>query len=314
MFSVRQKARGKAPPVIVRKPTETHLGTLLAMQGSVVPRITPLIALVMAFTLGIWALDTFIISLPHIPMSVTGVFGVALSLFLGFRNNAAYDRWWEARRLWGQLVADMRSLGRETEIFLGASQHREAVLRAAAMFIHLHRIHLRGIGDDGKPAAWAGAEMDQGALPASPCAALNQAASVIALAAREGQIDGFGQRALGERLASIARAQAGSERIAATPLPFVYSLLVLRTTWLYCLAVPFALIEPTGAMAPLFAGIIAYVFFGLTAVTEELEHPFSGVQHSLPLDAMCRTVEIALAEHLKADVPPPLTPVNGVLT
>ena len=46
------------------------------------------------------------------------VLGVALSLFLGFRNNAAYDRWWEARKLWGGLLADMRSLAREVEVFL----------------------------------------------------------------------------------------------------------------------------------------------------------------------------------------------------
>ncbi|MEY8839292.1 bestrophin family protein, partial [Cribrihabitans sp. XS_ASV171] len=236
------------------------------------------------------------------------VFGIALSLFLGFRNNAAYDRWWEGRKLWGQLVADMRSLTREAVLFLPEGAAREAVLRHALGFVHLHRINLRGLSDRGAVLRWTGE--DYADAPHPPCAALHRVTREVAAAAP----DGFARRALGERLASMSLAQAGCERIAATPLPYVYSLLVFRTTWLYCLLLPFGLLDGAGWMTPLFVAVVAYVFFGLAEVTEELAHPFGETVNGLPLDAMCRVMEIAVAPVLGLEAPEPLKPVNYYLS
>ena len=118
--------------------------------------------------------------------------------------------------------------------------------------------------------------------------------------------DGFARRALSERMASIARAQAGCERLATTPLPYVYSLLIFRTTYLYCGLIPFGLAETAGWLSPLFVAIMAYIFLGLAEVTEELAHPFGETVNGLPLDAMCRTIEISLAPHLGMPVPEPM--------
>jgi len=296
--------------MILRDPPN-HLKLFFIMQGSIVPRIAPLIGLVTTIALAVVLVDRFAQPLPHISLAATGVFGIALSLFLGFRNNAAYERWWEARKLWGGLVADMRSLGRESDLFLTDKRLQRRFLRCAVVFTHLHRISLRGPDDPKALNRWAGDDPHLAAL-ASPCAALNTANGILCDAAQAGSIDGFGRKALSERLASISLAQAGCERIRVTPLPFVYSLLVLRTSWFYCLAVPFALIESIGILAPIFAAVIAYVFFGLTAVTEELEHPFADRAHGLPLATMTRTIEIALAERIGAPVPEPLRPQNGI--
>jgi putative membrane protein len=297
--------------MILRDPPN-HLKLFFVMQGSIVPRIAPLIGAVTGFSLLVVLLDRYVMPLPHISLAATGVFGIALSLFLGFRNNAAYERWWEARKLWGGLVADMRSLGRESELFLTDAAHRSRFLRCAVLFTHLHRLALRGHQDGKPPENWMGHDPELKSL-ATPCSALDMAGRILCAAAETGHVDGFGRRALSERLASISLAQAGCERIRTTPLPFVYSLLVLRTTWLYCLAVPFALIEGTGIIAPVFAAVIAYVFFGLAAVTEELEHPFVDRAHGLPLAAMTRTIEIAFAERVGEPVPEPLRPNDGVL-
>lgn len=298
--------------MILRDPPN-HLKLFFIMQGSIVPRIAPLIALVAAFALLVVLLDRYLLPLPHVSLAATGVFGIALSLFLGFRNNAAYERWWEARKLWGQLVADMRSLGRESDLFLKEEATRRRFLRCAVLFTHLHRIGLRGTKDPKALEEWAASDQDLKSLT-SPCAALNMANQILCSAAATNHLDGFGQKALSERLAAISLAQAGCERIRSTPLPFVYSLLVLRTTWIYCLAVPFALIDGAGFLAPVFAAVIAYVFFGLATVTEELEHPFADRAHGLPLTAMTRTIEIALAERIGVPVPSPLEPQNGVLS
>ena len=296
--------------MIVRdKPGPASL--LFALRGSILPHVFGQILGFMALcALLVWV-DRDIRALPHPDGTPFTVFGVALSLFLGFRNNAAYDRWWEARRLWGGLLADLRALGREVVIFIPDPARQVTILRLALAFMHLHRCNLRRIPVDAAAAAWGGGDFGTAAHP--PCAALDRINALIAEDHRAGRIDGFGARALSGRLGSIAANQAGCERIMATPLPYVYSLLIFRTIYIYCLLLPLALLGPAGWFAPLFSGVVAYVFFGLAEVTEELAHPFGTTANGLPLDAICRTAEIAVAPHLGTIAPPPLRPQNYFL-
>jgi ion channel-forming bestrophin family protein len=285
--------------VIIRdKPGPLQL--LFSVRGSVLPKILPRVAFVTAFAAGLVWLDQSHLRLPHTNAAPFAVFGIALSLFLGFRNNAAHDRWWEGRKLWGQLIADMRALSREVEMFLPQRADRHRVLTLALGFIHAHRLNLRQLPAAAAPAKWLTPE--DTAAPHPPCAKLNQMTEVIASAAP----DGFARRALAERMGAIARAQAGCERIATTPLPYVYSLLIFRTTYLYCGLIPFGLMDTAGWLTPVFVAIMAYIFIGLAEVTEELAHPFGETVNGLPLDAMCRTIEISLAPHLDVQAPAPL--------
>lgn len=278
------------------------LALLFAVRGSVLPVIAPQLLFVALFSTAVVAIDRFVWTLPHVQAAPLAVFGVALSLFLGFRNNAAYDRWWEARRLWGGLLADVRSIAREAEIFLPDATDRRRLLTAMRAFLHQHRCALRGLPN--------GADALRDAPATTPDATLDAMAQHLAEALQQGRMDGFGARTLSTRLSTIALAQAGCERIKLTPLPYVYSLLIFRTSWLYCLLLPFALLDPTGWLTPLFAVIVAYTFFGLAEVTEELAHPFGLTANALPLDAICRTAEISLAPHLNEPSPPPLHPVD----
>ena len=283
------------------------LDLLLALRGSVLPKIAPTLAFFALWSIGIVWIDRTYIPLAHVNGSALALFGVALSLFLGFRNNAAYDRWWEARKLWGGLIADVRSLPREAELFLPASENRDRLLRLSLAFLHLHRLRLRRLEVDEAAKRC----LDKAGLleDASPDTALTEMNALLASERTDGRLDGFGSRTLSARLSGMALAQAGCERIQATPLPYVYSLLVFRTSWLYCLLLPTALLGPAGWLAPLFTVIVAYTFFGLAEVTEELAHPFGLTGNGLPLDALCRVGEISMAPHLGETPLPPLTPV-----
>jgi putative membrane protein len=91
--------------------------------------------------------------------------------------------------------------------------------------------------------------------------------------------------------------------------------LLHRTAWLYCFLLPFGLVDTVGFMTPFVAVIVAYTFFGLDALGDEIEEPFGLSDNHLPLDAMCREVEIHLLEALgETTLPPPLQPVDGRLT
>ena len=282
---------------------------VFAVRGSVLPHILPNLVVLMAVTAGmVWA-DRRWQVLPHSDGTAFTVFGIALSLFLGFRNNAAYDRWWEARKLWGGLLADLRSFAREAETFVPDPVRRERILRLAIEFIHSHRINLRKLQP---PTTGPGSEFGRTTHP--PCAAMDAITDILSEGYRKGEIDGFGARALTVRMANLALQQAGAERIANSPLPYVYSLLIYRTTWLYCLLLPLALAETTGWLSPLFTAIVAYMFLGLAEVTEELSHPFGTSPNGLPLDAICRACEISLAPHLGEVPPKPLAPVEHYLS
>ncbi|WP_283176192.1 bestrophin family ion channel [Gemmobacter sp. 24YEA27] len=294
--------------MIVRdKPTPLQL--LTATRGSIVFQVAPPVLFVACFALVVVLLDHMTPWVPHLNAAAYTVFGIGLSLFLGFRNAAAYDRWWEARKLWGGLLADLRSYAREVGTFVPDPQRRERMLRLALEFIHAHRINLRKLVP---PETGPGSQFRAATHP--PCAAMDAITDELSAGYRSGEIDGFGARALTTRMANLALLQAGAERIANSPLPYVYSLLIYRTTWLYCLLLPLALAETTGWLSPLFTAIVAYMFLGLAEVTEELSHPFGTSPNGLALDAICRACEISLAPHLGEEPPKPLGPVEHYLS
>ena len=198
------------------------------------------------------------------------------------------------------------------EKFLPDTDLRARLIRLSLGFLHLHRVNLRGLTPDAAARALVPDSILTAAHP--PCAALDAMNATLAQALRDGQIDGFGARALSTRLGTLALNQAGCERIANTPLPYVYSLLIFRTVYVYCLLLPLALIGPEGWLAPLFVGLVAYVFLGLAEVTEDLAHPFGPSLNALPLEAMCRTAEISLAAHLGETPPAPLKPRDYYLS
>ena len=116
---------------------------------------------------------------------------------------------------------------------------------------------------------------------------------------------------LDDHITSMASVQAACERIQNTPLPFAYLLLVQRTAYLYCLILPFGIVASQGLLTPFFCAIVAYTFFGLDALSEELEEPFGLSANDLALSAMSRTIEINLLEILgETNLPDPIQPIK----
>ncbi|WP_424927089.1 bestrophin family protein [Amaricoccus tamworthensis] len=292
------------------------LRLFLVLQGSVIPRIYKHILFLVGLTVVIMLADRYLFEMPHTTMQPFLALGVALSLFLGFRNVAAYDRWWQGRMQWGQLTGCIRAMGHDSRIYLN-DEDRKEILCLTGAFIHLHRAGLR---KDSKAAQPALQYVDDETLdrfqhsnnPAS--AALQEIGTRLADYAREGRLSGYGQLTFTQRMSDLELSRTSNEGISNTPMPFVYSLLVWQTALLYCMLLPMGLLDSAGILAPAFEGIAGYVFFGLAAVTDELEHPFSASKNGLPLDALCRSVDISLAEQLGRTPPPPLEVRYHILT
>ena len=97
-------------------------------------------------------------------------------------------------------------------------------------------------------------------------------------------------------------------KFAFTPLPFASTLLLHRTAYLVCLLLPFGLVATAGWATPAFTALIAYTFFGLDRLSEELEDPFGTEANDLALDSLFRSCDIAVFDPLAEPPPPPLAP------
>lgn len=304
------------------------LKMFLLLRGSILPRILPslLVNTMIATLVTINHGDLFAlkITLTTIPFTLIGL---PLAIFLGFRNNVAYDRFWEGRRLWGELVHKSRSLSRQCQSLIadteparahrGLTDVRVRMVYRAIAFAHALRQQLRNIQ--------APAEL-KGLLLASEWQQMEKSSNKpdflmlkmgqdLGLCLKEGRIDSCLAASIDATLSSMTGAAGGCERIKSTPVPFSYTLLLHRTAYLYCFLLPFGLVDSIGFMTPFVVAIVAYTFFGLDALGDEIEEPFGTDSNDLPLDAICRTIEINLRESLGDEhVPPPLVPINYCLT
>jgi len=125
-------------------------------------------------------------------------------------------------------------------------------------------------------------------------------------ALKEGEISDIIYAQMNQHVAELSIVQTGCDRIATTPLPFAYSVLLNRTVYFFCFMLPFSLGSTLGMVTPLLVGILAYTFLGLDALSSEIEEPFGTQSNDLPLDSMVRTIEIELLGTLGKPTPPPI--------
>lgn len=301
--------------MIVRDRPNT-LNLLFALQGSILPQILPQLVLVIAISAVVGFLERWTdYPLPSFPIAAFSLIGLTLSIFLGFRNNACYDRWWEARKQWGNMIAQVRHLDRDSGLLDAAT--RERILYRTLAFCHLLHARLRQQAFPAQVLGWLPkqehAALQQHRNPGQFILAQQQADLMQAM--RAGILSDICYVQINSHFIEQANIQAACERLLNTPLPFAYSLLLHRTAYLFCLLLPFGLGSSLGLFTPVVVGILAYTFFGLDTLGSELEEPFGTMKNNLPMDAMLRTIEIDLMQTLDAaNTPEALKPVNHVLS
>jgi len=267
---------------------------------------------------------TFLHEIGHIHTPLTlqalGLMGLALGIFLGFRNNTSYDRFWEGRRLWGTLVNVCRTYTRDLLTVLpsaaggGPSDIQRRQTYRVLAFVHALRMSLREQVDLGQMQTLL--EPDEAKAAARhanlPNAVLLLMAAEHKKLAASGQVSEYWAVLLAERLSALSDVQGGCERIRHTPIPHSYSILIHSIVALYVFALPFGLVTSLHYFTPIVVLMVAYTFLGLDAVGDEIEDPFGDDLNDLPLATISRTIEINLRQMLgETDVPPPLGPVDG---
>ncbi len=288
---------------------------LLAWRGSVLPQLLPRLALILVLSIiAVAAHDHILrltVTLSTVPFSLVGI---ALAVFLGFRNNASYDRYWEARKLWGQLLNESRSLVREA-LTLGSSagtsgeagesaveerQRARDFVALLGALPHALRHQLRGTDPREDLATRLPPAVLERVLNSRYRAAtlLLCAAEWMRQQARDGRLDGYAVLAFERNLNGLSDVIGGCERIAGTPLPFAYTVMIHRTVYFFCALLPFGLVDSIGRFTPVFAVFVAYAFMAHEAIASQIEEPFGLEDNDLPLTALSHSIEAALHDLL----------------
>lgn len=244
----------------------------------------------------------------------TGFLGSALAFLIGFRNNAAYGRWWEAQRLWSQLKYDSRNfallLRALVSPVIATAELRPLIDRQIAFAWRLNR-YLRKLppGEEVSsylsPEAFAAIERAQ----TPPMALLDKQAEALRELFERGHLDSHRLVQLSTLLTRFGEVLGGCERLKKTPFPMQYTWFMRYALYVFLLLLPLSLVGHLGyaAVAPALA--IGYVFVMLEYVGRYVEHPFENDVNDVPMDYLARTIEIDLLEWYGAtERPAPIAP------
>ncbi|WP_017297378.1 bestrophin family protein [Nodosilinea nodulosa] len=281
----------------VRRYEQDWFKLLFRVRGSVIPAVMPRVLLCAAFSLGILLLHGrgWPVSSPILGSLVPSL---VLGLLLVFRTNTSYERFWEGRKLWGNVVNLTRNLARQMWVAIATPQPADHEAKKAAIhllpaFAIAMKLHLRGEPPNSELV---------GLLTADQCAQLRQmhnppleiafwVADYLQTQQGRGTLNPHQLTYCLETLDGLVNALGGCERILKTPMPVAYSIHLKQLLMLYCLALPFQMVASVGWATPFLVGLISFAVFGIEEIGIEIENPFGHDPNDLPLDLICRTMQ-----------------------
>lgn len=236
-------------------------------------------------------------TLPLMPLTLLGS---ALVVLVSFRNSSAYNRWWEARTLWGAMVNSSRSFGRQALTLIddeheGARQNpvKAILFHRHVAYLHALRGHLLGQFD---------ARQLHGLLPAAeidrvvqgnnvPNDILTGSAMLLAKEFKAGRLDSIRLARLESTLVDISNHQGGMERIANTPLPYPYIYFPRLFSALFCVIMPLSLVPALGWFTPVVSTVVGCMLLAMERIGTDLQAPFGRSQHRIRVEDLCRNIE-----------------------
>jgi len=222
------------------------------------------------------------------------ILGFVISMLLVFRTNTSYDRWWEGRRLLGELTNVSRNLAIKIKALKLGKAEQEYFVYAIPKYAFALKEHLRERQYFGKNSLLI--EVDGGKhIPNQIAGSMtNRAYSLL----NDGKISGEQLIILSGDLGRFTDICGGCERIKRTPIPFSYSAFIKKFLFIYVITLPFGWVFSLGFFVMLIVPFVFYVFTSLELIAEEIEDPFGHDANDLPVDDICNNIEKHVAEIL----------------
>lgn len=289
------------------------------------PRISRRLGVLLLFDLTVAWLYSFggvtWLALSGLPLAMIGG---AVSVFLAFRNNSAYARWWEARTLWGGVVNTARTFARQALTLVdgddspdsGRADARRELVELQIAYVHALRCHLRRQN----PYPEFEKSLDPQVVHELR-RHRNVPAALLLLMGRSlrhlyevGRLDSYRFTTLDSSLTDMCNVQGACERIKTTPLPRQYDYWPRVFIGVYCVMLPFGLVEEMKMLTPIASTLVSFIFLALDTSGRDIEDPFENTVHDTPMSTLTRTIEINLRQYLRDDaIPLDVQPVEGFL-
>jgi len=252
----------------------------------------------------------------EIPAITPTVLGTAIAFFVGFNNNQAYDRWWEARKVWGGLVNDSRSFARAMINYVDKSDESFQILKRVIYrhiaFLYALKANLRGATDEIYIKYLGDQDIrEMNGHNNAHNALLNIQSRDLELLYKQNYIDGFKFMQINELLVRFSDGMGMSERIKNTIFPTTYSYLTKVFIWLFVVTFTLVISQYAGVYAIFLGWLVGFVFVSTQINGMSLVNPFENNSAGVPLNQITRTIEINLLQMLgEKDVPEPIKPIN----
>ncbi len=242
------------------------------------------------------------ISLPSMPLTLLAS---ALVVLTSFRNSSAYNRWWEARTLWGALVNNSRSFARQVLTLVeddGELNPVKAVLlRRHVAFVKCLSAHLKGesCGDEVQSLITREEYARRHETNNFPNDILNTSAALLAKEYKAGRLDSIRLARLESTMVELSNCQGGMERIANTPLPYPYVAFPRLFISLFCVILPIGLVDTLGWYTPLASTVVGFMLLAIEKIGTDLQSPFKASEHEIQMTKLCENIERNLESMLR---------------
>jgi putative membrane protein len=267
-------------------------------------RLDVCVLVVALYTLGVELLVDFVLKFqsPGWIGGLSVVNAVLLGVLLGFRNREAYERWWEARKLWGQLINDSRNLCVKVAALVNPPDgERAAFARLVVAFAVALKQHLRG----GQPLQAVAGFHDDPATPAHvPAHLAGRVYQQLKEWKAAGKLTDIEFLALDPHARALLDVCGACERIRSSPVPLSYRSLLRHGTVLYLITAPWFMAAEYGYWAIAVVSLMAYFLLGTELTAENVEEPFGGDSDDLTLTTYCDVIRKSCTEVLGVELPP----------
>lgn len=251
--------------------------------------------------------------LPEMPLTIPAFIGTAISILLSFKLNQSYDRWWEARRVWGSIVNDSRTLVLQLNNFTAKGNEdtiKKIAYRQIAWCYSLGQ-SLRGLNPlENLDEFLSKEDLETIKLHSNkPLAILQLNGTDIKKLKEEGQMDIFSQVQLDRTIVRLCDAQGMSERIKNTVFPVTYRLFLHFIIYLFVVTLSISLTDVAGLFEIPLLLVLSGAFFLLEKSATHMQDPFENKPTDTAVTAIARTIEINIKQLLKeTDIPQPHQP------
>lgn len=262
----------------------------------------------------VYVVDQYIFTKAVLPIAYPSLMGTAIAFFIGFNNNQAYGRWWEARIIWGGLVNDSRSWARSLIAYSLNQALAEKMIRRHLAFLATLSTSLRNDESNLSYAEYLTSE-DLNSLEPK----YNRANQLLQLQAADlhqlrqmGAIDDFVFANLNNLLQNFCDGMGKSERINNTVYPITYVYFTQLFIWLFIALITLSTSELIGGYSVLLGWLMGFVFNAIHINGMSLMNPFSDNPSGVPISSITRNIEINLLQMLKSNkIPEPLKLIDG---